>query len=310
MTAPLAHGGGPVQPVHAKQNPDELTSERVPSSTRHQDDLYAYHGEEITGGDLADTIRQDLCDRLTGESAPYNLIFTTNGIASTTGTVIAAALGYPTIDNLSDEQIRRIRQAHLLLAMFNALQPGVFSISGWDLLGMLTIDPHEIAPLLETGDTRWIHRSTYDLMGFNESEQPAMGMPEAVSMYGALPQQLEDPASFVSQLRRILALRRRYGIATSTQVDVPEVSNKAMLVMVHRLSHPGKQQVTVLNFSMDEIVGTINSMHLVPGSVVVDMFTDQVLGEVDDLHSFSITLDGHQGRSLFVSQPVGSAPLA
>ena len=157
----------------------ELTYELVHFTTLHRDDLYTYHGEEITGADLADTIRQDLTDRLTGESAPYNLIFTTNGIASTTGTVIAAALGYTRIDNLSAEQIRRIRQAHLLLAMFNALQPGVFSISGWDLLGMLTIDPDEIAPLLETGDTRWIHRSTYDLMGFQPNfEQPAMGMPD------------------------------------------------------------------------------------------------------------------------------------
>jgi trehalose synthase len=310
LNASLTLGVNPVQLVHALQNHDELTYELVHFTTVHKEDLYVYHGEEITGEYLAHTIRQDLCDRLTGESAPYNLIFTTNGIASTTGTVIAAALGYTRIDNLTEEQIHRIRQAHLLLAMFNSLQPGVFSISGWDLLGMLTIDPDEIAPLLETGDTRWIHRSTYDLMGFNQSEQPAMGMPEAVSMYGPLPEQLKDPDSFVSQLRRILALRRRYGIATSTQVDVPEVSNKAMLVMVHQLSHPGKHQVTVLNFSADEIVGTVNSAHLAPGSVVVDMFTDQVLGEVDDLHSFSITLEGHQGRSLFFSRPDAAVPPA
>ena len=310
LNASLALGVNPVQLVHALQNHDELTYELVHFTTAHKDDHYLYHGEEITGGDLAKTIRQDLIDRLTGEAAPYNLIFTTNGIASTTGTVIAAALGYTRIDNLSDEQIHRIRQAHLLLAMFNSLQPGVFSISGWDLLGMLTVDPDEIAPLLETGDTRWIHRSTYDLMGFNESEVPTMGMPEAVSMYGPLPAQLRDPDSFVSQLRRILRLRRRYGIATSTQVDVPEVSNKAMLVMVHELSHPGKHQVTVLNFAPDEIVGTINSTHLVPRSVVVDMFTNEVLGEVDDLHSFSIALEGHQGRSLFVTQPEGAGPLA
>ena len=310
LNASLTIGVDPVQLVHAMQNHDELTYELVHFTTLHRADLYTYHGEEITGADLADTIRQDLTDRLTGESAPYNLIFTTNGIASTTGTVIAAALGYTRIDNLSEEQIRKIRQAHLLLAMFNALQPGVLSISGWDLLGMLTIEPDEIAPLLETGDTRWIHRSTYDLMGFQpNSEQPAMGMPEATSMYGPLPGQLEDPASFVSQLRHILGLRSRYGIATSTQVDVPEVSNKAMLVMVHRLSHPGKHQVTVLNFASDEVVGTINSTHLVPGSVVVDMFTDEVLGEVDDLHSFSITLAGHQGRSLFVSHAESDRPL-
>jgi hypothetical protein len=146
-------------------------------------------------------------------------------------------------------------------------------------------------------------------MGFQpESEQPPAGMPKAVSMYGSLPEQLKDQASFVSRLRSILALRDRYGIATSTQVDVPEVSNKAMLVMVHRLSNPVEHQVTVLNFGADPIVGTINSTHLDPGSVVVDMFTDEVVGEVDDLHSFSIALDGHQGRSLFVSPTDATEP--
>ena len=297
----LTLGVDPVQLVHALQNHDELTYELVHFTTMHHDDLYAYHGEEITGGVLAETIRQDLCDRLTGESAPYNQIFSTNGIASTTGTVIAAALGYSRIDNLTDEQIRRIRQAHLLLVMFNALQPGVFSLSGWDLLGMLTIDPDEITSLLATGDTRWIHRSAYDLMGVQpDAACSASGMPRAVSMYGPLPQQLKDPNSFVSQLRLILKLRKRYGIATSSQIDVPEVSNKAMLVMVHKLSRPGKHQVTVLNFSADPIVGTISSAHLTPGSAVFDMFTETVIGEVDDLHSFQITLEGHQGRSLFI----------
>ena len=74
-----------------------------------------------------------------------------------------------------------------------------------------------------------------------------------------------------------------------------------MLVMVHQLSNPVEHQVTVLNFGTDAIVGTINSTHLDPGSVVVDMYTDEVVGEVDDLHSFSLALDGHQGRSLFIS---------
>jgi trehalose synthase len=306
LNASLTLGVNPVQLVHAMQNHDELTYELVHFTTLHGE-IYDYHGEEITGGELAKTIRQDLIDRLTGESAPYNQIFTTNGIASTTGTVIAAALGYKSIDDLTDEQIRNIRQAHLLLAMFNALQPGVFSLSGWDLLGMLTIDPDKIESLLATGDTRWIHRSPYDLMGYQpEAEQSATGMPKAVSMYDPLPQQLEDQASFVSQLGRILELRHRYGIATSSQVDVPGVSNKAMLVMVHQLSDPAEHQVTVLNFSPDSIVGTITSAHLLSGSGVLDMFTDEAIGEVDDLHSFHITLEGHQGRSLFISAADGS----
>jgi hypothetical protein len=32
-----------------------------------------------------------------------------------------------------------------------------------------------------------------------------------------------------------LAVRTRYRIATSVQIDVPDVSDKAMLVMVHEL---------------------------------------------------------------------------
>ena len=40
-----------------------------------------------------------------------------------------------------------------------------------------------------------------------------------------------------------------------------------------------------------------------PGSVLVDMFTDEEVGEVDDLHSFAITLGPHEGKSLLVLCP-------
>ena len=62
-------------------------------------------------------------------------VFTTNGIACTTATVIAAALGITDLDTITTTTSRRIRTAHLLLAMYNALQPGVFALSGWDLCG-------------------------------------------------------------------------------------------------------------------------------------------------------------------------------
>ena len=67
---------------------------------------------------------------------------------------------------------------------------------------------------------------------------------------------------------------------------MPQVSNKAMLVMVHQLSDA--EQVTVLNFSAQPISGSVISEQLVPGSVLVDMFTDEEVGEVDDLHSFAV----------------------
>jgi trehalose synthase len=298
----MRHGVEPASLVHALQNHDEMTYELVHFETLHARDLFSFRSKELTGHELAETVRQDLLDHLTGKAAPYNATFTQNGIASTTATIIAASLGITNIARLTPQQVEQIRQAHLLLAMFNALQPGVFALSGWDLCGMLTLERKQVSRLLEEGDTRWIHRAAYDLMDYRPHAHESLSkMPRGVSLYGSLPAQLADSSSFASRLAEILAVRKRYGIATGAQLDVPQPSNKAMLVMVHQLSDA--EQVTVLNFSAHAISGSVHSEHLVPGSPLVDMFTDQEIGEVDDLHTFSISLEPHEGKSLLVLCP-------
>jgi trehalose synthase len=298
LNAGLEHGLQPIRLVHALQNHDEMTYELVHFAIGHKDSIFRFRGSELTGGELAVKIRNELIERLTGDAAPYNAIFTTNGIASTTATIIAATLGYADITDLSQGQVEKIKQAHLLLAMFNAWQPGVFAVSGWDLCGMLTLERSKVSRLLASGDTRWIHRAAYDLMDYQpEATESPSRMPRGSSLYGSLPQQLKDPNSFASRLRDILAVRTRYGIATAVQVDVPEVSNKAMLVMVHLLD-TRQIQVTVLNFSGQPIAGSVKSEHLPPGATMIDMSTNQVAAEVDHEHRFAVSLEPHQGRSL------------
>lgn len=298
----LELGVDPASLVHALQNHDELTYELVHWSTGHRDDIYTYKGEEITGEALGESVRQDLLSHLTGESAPYNQVFTTNGIACTTATVITAALGITDLDSIGD--IDRIRRAHLLLAMFNALQPGVFALSGWDLCGMLTLPPTEIAELLRGGDTRWIHRAGHDLMGVNPSAtKSSAGMPRGRSLYGSIPEQLADDASFLRQLQAILRVRSHYGIATSKQVDIPEVSQRGMLVLVHQLAEEGRYQLTVLNFANEDVAGTVRSEALPPGALVSDMFTGKTMATVDDLHSFGVEMPPHHGMALLIELP-------
>jgi len=308
LKAALQHGLQPIRLVHALQNHDEMTYELVHFATVHKDDIFRFRGAELTGGELAVRIRRELSERLTGEAAPYNATFTTNGIASTTATIIAAALGYTDISNLAPGQIEKIKQAHLLLAMFNAFQPGVFALSGWDLCGMLTLERSTVSQLLALGDTRWIHRAAYDLMDYQpEATASPSKMPRGASLYGSLPQQLQDPNSFAARLREMLAVRTRHGIATSEQVEVPEVSDKAMLVMVHRLD-TRQLQVTVLNFSSQSIAGSVKSQHLAPGRAVIDMFTEQVVAEVDHDHTFAVSLEPHQGVSLLTSPAAQTGP--
>ncbi|ORA33671.1 maltose alpha-D-glucosyltransferase [Mycobacterium aquaticum] len=294
----LELGVEPASLVHALQNHDELTYELVHWSTGHRDDIYTFRGEEVTGEALGDIIRRDLTEKLTGENAPYNLVFTTNGIACTTATVIAATLGITDLDEIED--VDRIRRAHLLLAMFNALQPGVFALSGWDMCGMLTLPRGDVEELLHGGDTRWIHRAAHDLMGHNPTATRSIaGMPRGRSLYGSIPEQLADETSFLRQLQAILRVRKHYEIATSRQVDIPEVSHRGMLVLVHELAS-GDHQLTVLNFANEEIAGTVRSKALPPGASVSDMFTGKHLATVDDLHSFAIEMPAHHGMSLLV----------
>jgi trehalose synthase len=298
LSAALQLGLQPISLVHALQNHDEMTYELVHFAIRHKDDIFQFRGFELTGGELAVKIRNELIERLTGEAAPYNAVFTTNGIASTIATIIAGALGYTDLMNLSQIRIEKIKQAHLLLAMFNAWQPGVFALSGWDLCGMLTLERSKVSRLLASGDTRWIHRAAYDLMDYQpEATESPSKMPRGASLYGSLPEQLQDPNSFASRLREVLAVRSRYRISTSVQVDVPDVPDEAMLVMVHLLD-TGQPQVTVLNFSNRSIAGRVKSGHLAPGAAVIDMRTDQLIAEVDPEQTFAVSLEPYQGMAL------------
>ena len=285
--------------VHALQNHDELTYELVHFTDTHSAHVYTYHGRSITGGELADTVRADLLAALTGPERPYNLPFTTNGISCTSATVAAAAIGISDLDTITDEDVERIRRAHLLMAGYNALQPGVFALSGWDITGTLTIDPTAVAHLMADGDTRWINRGAHDLLGMDpEASTSGSGIPVGRSLYGTIPEQLADPASFVSRLRGVLALRARHGIAEATLLEVPEVEYPGVLAMVLRLPD-GVVAATVLNFGQEPVVDTVlHTEYAVPGLELVDLGTDEPMGEVDEEHGVRVVLGAHDGRVL------------
>lgn len=309
LTTSLETGVEPAQLVHGMQNHDELTYELVHWATTHRDDVYPFRHGEISGHDLAALIRAELTEVLT-VAADYNLPFTQNGIACTTASLIAATQGKPRLEDITDADVPGIRDAHLLLAKYNAWQPGVFALSGWDLTGALTLPADDVRSLIASGDTRWIERGAHDLLDVApEATRSAAGMPRARSLYGPLPTQLKDPASFASGLRSLLRVRREHGIATASQIDVPSVGHPSMLVLVHRLDGGDRRiedaplQLTVLNFSAESIDATVRSECLVPRSGVTDAETGEAVARVDDLQSFPLHLGPYQGRFFLLADP-------
>jgi trehalose synthase len=286
--------------IHALQNHDELTLELVHFWSRHKDATFTFRGKKMKGSELRELIRAEMHDRLIGPAAPYNLK-AANGVSCTTATVAAAALGIRDISRLTDGERRAIQRAHLLVALYNAMQPGVFALSGWDLVGALTLPADSVKTLLADGDTRWINRGSYDLLGKNPgAAKSSADLPRTQTLYGALPEQLKSPGSFASQLKKILRVRDEYRIHESEQIDVPPVKARGLVVMVHRLPAGKGMQVTALNFGRNAVRETVAIKTAPPGRTVRDLLAGKALGTLDEGGRLQLALDPHEGQVLLI----------
>jgi trehalose synthase len=296
-----AYGIDPASLIHGLQNHDELTLELVHFWTLHASDTYTFGGQTWPGAILRAELRTTMYERLTGEGTPYNLRFVTNGVACTTASVIAAVLGIRDLEQLTEEQKQQIQQLHLLLVMYNAFQPGVLALSGWDLVGALPLPSAAVESLMADGDTRWIQRGGYDLVNVNpDTPTSQAGLPKAPTLYGPIDEQLKRPDSFASQLQRLLAVRQSYGIYASQQTLIPDVISPGLLVMVHELPDARGTQVTALNFGPTPIEETISLPNVQPG-LVVDMINETIEGDLSENGELIIRLEGYEGLSLRIA---------
>jgi trehalose synthase len=242
----------PVGFVHDLQNHDEITYQLVEPEHR-KDQQLEVNGKTITGKELWEAMLAAMRTKVAGDAAPYNRLYRPekDGVATTFPGFVAPALGIDPYKATPD-QVKLIARGHLLLAAANALHPGVFSLSTWDLVGALPVSGEEIDKRTTDGDYRWHNRGGVDLMGANpRAEASAFGLPRAKALYGSLPEQLQDPQSFASQLKGLLAARKKFGIAEGELLAVPEPTAIGLCVLVLKLpEHP--LAVTVLNFARED----------------------------------------------------------
>jgi trehalose synthase len=286
----------PVKLIHAMQNHDEITYELVHFS-EHAEDTYTVGGKEYTGKEYREKIISEMHSLAIGEKAPYNKL-SGNGLCTTYAGFCAAAFGIEDPYDMSAEEKENVKKGHLLMAVYNAMQPGVFAISGWDLVGALPLKTGRIDKLVADGDYRWVNRGAYDLMGVApKSESSAGDMPRAVSLYGSLPEQLKDPDSFSSKIKALLQMRKEYDIALARRIEIPEVTNNGLVVMVHELPDGKGTQMTLLNFGREKIQETVKFNKVKAGRFKNAMDTDEVY-EVSEKGEMPVRLEGLESRIL------------
>lgn len=294
------HEIDPAALVHALQNHDELTLELVHFMRTHRDDPFGFRGTQVPGGQLRATVQQEMFERLIGDRASYNLT-AGDGVACTTASLIAATLGIADLSKLTRADVREIMRRHLLLAFYNAFQPGVFALSGWDLVGALTVPAARLQDRLADGDTRWINRGAYDLLGANPGATGSdAGLPRAVALYGPLPEQLRKRDSFTSRLARLLKARADLQLYAARLVDMPEVSSRGLLVLVHELPEGSGLEITSINFSREPTDETVAIGGAAPGARAVDVLDPTTALEVGADGRVRIQLDAYEGRAFHI----------
>jgi hypothetical protein len=96
------------------------------------------------------------------------------------------------------------------------------------------------------------------------------GLPRAVSLYGSILEQLEQPGSFASTLKRMLTLRRELGIDRGRVVAVPEVGSPGLALLLIELPTPDggepRRALTAVNFGHGAVEESLDNGPLGGGS--------------------------------------------
>jgi trehalose synthase len=292
--------------IHALQNHDELTM-GIGHFAAHADDTFSFRGRQMTGKRVRDTVREEMYAKLISGPSPYNMKFG-GGVSSTTATVITSALGIHDIHKLSSKQIEQIKRVHLLLACYNAFQPGVFALSGWDLVGALTLPADSVRDRLGDGDTRWINRGAYDLLGSNSrTNRSAAGLPVATTIYGPLPKQLKDSKSFASQLARMLKVRADMRLYAGQLIDVPNVKAKGLLVLVNELPNNGGLEITAINFGSAPLDESVTIQHAATNAKAIDALDSKAPAiAIGAGGTLRLQLQGYEGKAFRVENSAHS----
>jgi trehalose synthase len=235
--------------VHALQNHDELMFD-LSHLRRHARKEFRMGDRSVLGKALYQQMYEEAKQRLGDSGLSYMPEFSNLGFCGTLAGYAAACCGISDPYHMTTEQRGEVQQLHLLAAFFNAMQPGVFALSGWDLVGALPLSADEVRPWIEDNDFRWLNRGAFDLMDVNEAAPASKaGLPRANAVYGSIPSQLSDADSFVSRLQAMLRARTESGIALSSLVTVGEPASKGVFVLLlQRPDQLGGWIITAVNF--------------------------------------------------------------
>jgi len=242
--------------VHVLQPFDQYACDWVELMNSPQK-KFRYFEEQITG----DILRQRLLKEDLFRLQTYDKLPLTTWVDH-----CARALNIKDFEKHREE----ITNAHILLSFTYAMQPGAFSISAADLLGVL---PNQTDPL--------------NLLETNPS-----------TLYSSIPIQLKNPKSFASKLKSILAARKESNIAEGELIAIPATPHPGTLLLLHRLPSSRFIQLLAINFGRTKVSEVIEIPEITQ-TTAIDMMTKLAEEKVFSSARFSFSLPPLSARAFY-----------
>ena len=172
---------------------------------------------------------------------------------STPAGVVAIAAGIAELNHLSNAQTQKLHDGMSTLALFHAMQPGLFFASGRDITGTLPL-PEGIVPSTTRSDGLQQNvTGAYDLLGTAQHTlMTAFSIPKAKSLFGPIPEQSVVPDSFINRLHRALLIRKHYKVEQSVPLGIIPSSNQGTLLQVFALPDSQKLLLVASNFAQKD----------------------------------------------------------
>lgn len=295
--------------IHGLQNHDNLTYETVDLNS-NLDQKFIYKNQTLYGREIKNLLINNIKDFCSKNNLKFNIGF--GGILAHFAELISARLNIDIKYKLehkllTTEEQEQIKKLMLLAAFYNMMQPGVFQISAWDLIGAVNKPSIKLDEYLSDGDLRWLCRSGFEFVK-NKSDPKHLeytenGLAKCYMVFGYIDEQLLDNNSFINKLIYLLNIREKTNINNSKFLELIDTVETGINICLYFNNSTNKYYVVINNFSDQKIIinkyiNTILQSAKINQNYISDHINDHVEQKLLDYQSDNIIVYKHTGKIL------------
>ncbi|SHN54789.1 hypothetical protein [Desulfovibrio litoralis] len=230
--------------------------------------------------------------------------FKNERLLTTSAGLALLALDIRNPEELKPEIKKEAEKGLFLMNFFKAMQPGIFMVSGQDLVGALPLHWQAMVDHVEEWDEGYATRGAYGLLRTSGSLFVTKnGIARTKTLFSSIDEQVYTQGSMVNRLGGFLKVRSNLGLARAETLGRIETKGEGSVAVLHKLPDNGGYFITIANFSR---TGTNETLNLSPfkeqiGSIIkAENIEDNTKNPSVNGSQLNVSLGAWQGMAILL----------